>query len=97
MNHISDKIKVIIYFAPVDDENTVLYIRFYNRVTGFKPLNRLIAFFGKFGNRIIERQDKRVVITQRPKASAYKSQENLLSGDGPIIQYRRIREELKNQ
>ncbi|MDK2962486.1 MAG: hypothetical protein PWP20_1612 [Eubacteriaceae bacterium] len=71
MNHISDKIKVIIYFAPVDDENTVLYIRFY--------------------------QDKRVVITQRPKASAYKSQENLLSGDGPIIQYRRIREELKNQ
>jgi hypothetical protein len=38
-----------------------------------------------------------VVITQRPKASAYKSQENLLSGDGPIIQYRRIREELKNQ
>jgi phenylpropionate dioxygenase-like ring-hydroxylating dioxygenase large terminal subunit len=97
MNHISDKIKVIIYFAPVDDENTVLYIRFYNWVTGFKPLNRLIAFFGKFGNRIIERQDKRVVITQRPKASAYKSQENLLSGDGPIIQYRRIREELKNQ
>ena len=51
----------------------------------------------KFGNRIIERQDKRVVITQKPKASAYKSHEKLLSGDGPIIQYRRIREELKNQ
>ena len=97
MNHISDKIKVIIYFAPVDDENTILYIRFYNKATGFKPLDRLIAFFGKFGNRIIERQDKRVVITQKPKASAYKSQEKLLSGDGPIIQYRRIREELKNQ
>ena len=97
MNHINDKIKVIIYFAPVDDENTILYIRFYNKATGFKTLDRLIAFFGKFGNRIIERQDKRVVITQKPKASAYKSQEKLLSGDGPIIQYRRIREELKNQ
>ncbi len=97
MNHISDKIKVIIYFAPVDDENTILYIRFYSMATRFKPLDGLIAYLGKFGNRIIERQDKRVVITQKPKASTYKSQEKLLPGDGPIIQYRRIREELKNQ
>lgn len=97
MNHISDKIKVIIYFAPVDDENTVLYIRFYSKAAGNKPLDSLIAFAGKFGNRVIERQDKRVVITQKPKASAYKSHEKLLSGDGPIIQYRRIRDELKNQ
>lgn len=95
MNHISEKIKVMIYFAPVDDENTILYIRFYNKTTGVKPVDRLIAFFGKFANRTIERQDKRVVITQKPKASSYKSNEKLLSGDGPIIQYRRIREELK--
>lgn len=97
MNHISDAIKVIIFFAPVDDENTILYIRFYCKVTGFKPLDTLIAFFGKFGNRVIERQDKRVVVTQRPKISAYRSQEKLLSGDAPIIQYRRIRDELKNK
>lgn len=97
MNHISDKLKVIIYFAPVDDENTILYIRFYCKLTGFKPVDELIAFIGKFGNKTIERQDKRVVITQKPKASEYKSQEKLLSGDGPIIQYRRIRNDLKNQ
>lgn len=97
MNHISDTVKVMIYFAPVDDENTILYIRFYCRVTGFKPLDSLIAHLGKIGNRIIERQDKRVVITQKPKASAYRSEEKLLSGDGPIIQYRRIRDELKNK
>jgi len=96
MNHISEKIKVVIYFAPVDDENTVLYIRFYCRLTGLKPLDGVLAYFGKFANRVIERQDKRVVITQKPKASAYQSQEKLLSGDGPIIQYRRIRNELKN-
>ncbi|HOO27632.1 MAG TPA: aromatic ring-hydroxylating dioxygenase subunit alpha [Lachnospiraceae bacterium] len=97
MNHISDTVKVMIYFAPVDDENTILYIRFYCRVTGFKPLDSLIAHLGKIGNRIIERQDKRVVITQKPKVSAYRSGEKLLSGDGPIIQYRRIRDELKNK
>lgn len=97
MNHISDKLRVIIYFAPVDEENTILYIRFYSSISKIKLLNRLISFFGQFGNQIIERQDKRVVITQKPKASSYYSQEKLLSGDGPIIQYRKIREELKNQ
>ncbi len=97
MNHISDKIKVIIYFAPVDEENTILYIRFYCNVTRIKLMNWLIAFFGKYANRIIERQDKRVVITQKPKASSYKSGEKLLAGDGPIIQYRKIREELKDK
>lgn len=97
MNHISETTKVIIYFAPVDEANTILYIRFYCRSTGLRPVNKLIAWFGKFGNRIIERQDKRVVITQKPKASSFVSKENLLSGDGPVIQYRRIREELKNQ
>lgn len=96
LNHIADKIKVLIYFAPVDDENTILYIRFYCRVAGLRPLDGLIAFFGKYMNRVVERQDKRVVITQRPKASAFKSGEKLLRGDGPIILYRRLREEMKN-
>ena len=96
LNHISSKIKVLIYFAPVDDENTILYIRFYCKLTKIKALNGLIAFSGKFANKIVERQDKRVVITQTPKASSYKSGEKLLVGDGPIIQYRKIRDDLKN-
>jgi len=97
MNHISEKIKIIIYFAPVDEENTILYIRFYNKITGIKPIDAFIAFVGKFANKVIERQDKKVVITQQPKASALKSGENLLVGDGPIIRYRMIREDLKNK
>lgn len=96
MNHISPKIKVIIYFAPVDDENTILYIRFYCRLTGLKLLNSLVAYTGKFANKIVERQDKRVVITQKPKASALRSGEKLVPGDGPIILYRKIRDGLKN-
>jgi len=95
VNHISEKIKVLIYFAPVDEAHTVLYIRFYCKITGIRPLDGLIAWFGKFANGVIERQDKRVVITQMPKASSYISNENLLAGDYPIITYRRLREELK--
>ena len=97
MNHINKKLLVIIYFAPVDDCNTVMYLRFYNKLTKLKLLNKIIALFGKKANKIIERQDKRVVITQKPKASSLKSEEKLLAGDGPIIKYRRLREELKRQ
>jgi len=68
-----------------------------SKISLSKSLDGLIAYFGKFGNRIVEHQDMRVVITQKPKASAYTSQEKFLPRDGPIIQYRRIREELENQ
>ncbi len=95
INNISEEIKVFIYFAPVDDENTVLYIRFYCKLSKLKLINQVIAFFGKFGNRKIERQDKRVVITQKPKPSALRSKEKLIPGDRPIIEYRRMRDILQ--
>lgn len=95
MNHISEEIKVVIYFAPVDEENTILYIRFYCHLSPVGVINSLIAFSGKFANRKIERQDKRVVITQKPKASSLRGKEKLLKGDSPIIAYRKMREELK--
>jgi len=97
MNHVSEKLKIVIYFAPVDEENTVLYIRFYDRLTGIAPVDRLIAEAGKALNWIVERQDKRVVVTQAPKASSYHSEEKLLIGDGPVIQYRRLRDQMKSQ
>jgi len=97
LNRISEKIKVFIFFAPVDEENTVLYIRFYNKITGIRWINATIAWLGKYMNRVIERQDKRVVITQKPKASSFRSGEKLLTGDGPILLYRKLREELQKQ
>lgn len=97
MNHISEKVKVIIYFAPVDDENTILFIRFYCKLSKLKVVNKMIAYFGKYANRVIERQDKRVVITQMPKASAFRSGEKLVPGDAPIVMYRKIRDGLKRE
>lgn len=95
VNHISNGAKVLIYFAPVDEKNTILYIRFYSTLSSSPAINELIAFFGKFGNRIIERQDKRIVITQRPYVSSYHSNEKLFPGDRPIVEYRKIRHALK--
>ncbi len=97
LNHISDRVKVMIYFAPVDEENTVLYIRFYSKATGMRWLNQIIAQIGKPMNKVIERQDKRVVITQKPKVSSFRSGEKLLTGDGPILMYRKIRDEYQTK
>lgn len=94
INIIAKKVKVFVYFAPVDDEQVVLYLRFYHKITPFKTVNRLIAFFGKYANLIIERQDKRVVITQRPKRTQLRMGEKLIQGDQPIVVYRRLRDEL---
>lgn len=92
LNHVSDNILIFIFFAPIDDENTKLYIRFYNKITNFKFINSFISIIGKYMNNIVQKQDKRVVITQNPKKSELKIKENLLQGDLPIIEYRKIRD-----
>ena len=94
INIIAKKVKVFVYFAPVDDEQVVLYLRFYHKITPFRMINRLIAYFGKYANLIIERQDKRVVVTQRPKRTQLRMGEKLIQGDQPIVVYRKLREEL---
>ncbi|MDO9593292.1 MAG: aromatic ring-hydroxylating dioxygenase subunit alpha, partial [Erysipelotrichaceae bacterium] len=45
INIIAKKIKVFVYFAPIDDEQVILYLRFYNCITPFRSVNRLIGFF----------------------------------------------------
>jgi phenylpropionate dioxygenase-like ring-hydroxylating dioxygenase large terminal subunit len=95
LNTINDKIYILAFFVPVDENHCILAVRFYNRITGFRPLDRFIAWTGKWANLIIERQDKRVVEYQRPKKTARRIDERLLMADKPIIEYRRRREELQ--
>lgn len=97
LNHVTDKIMILAYFIPVDDENAIIALRFYNKITGFKPFDKLIAKLGSIANKIIERQDKRIVETQIPKASSLRMSENLVSADMPIIEYRTKREKLQDQ
>ncbi len=92
-NWISDSVRVFVAFAPIDNENTMMYLRYYHTVKTpiLKQLNGLL---GKIANLVIERQDKRVVITQEPKRADLDIGEILIQGDGPIITYRKIRRTL---
>jgi phenylpropionate dioxygenase-like ring-hydroxylating dioxygenase large terminal subunit len=93
-NYISDKIRAFAAFVPVDEENTVIYIRYYQNLTRIPLLKEFMNFIGKISSIIILRQDKRVVVTQLPKKSGLKIDERLIMGDNPIIEYRKHRNEL---
>lgn len=93
-NWISEDMRITIVFVPIDEEHTRLYIRTYQKSVKLPVLRELFHLSSRVGSFIIERQDRRVVVTQRPLRSFHRMGETLLSGDGPVIQYRRKRDEL---
>ncbi len=93
-NRLGERMRVMLAFVPIDEENTKLYLRFYGRFTGVPVLDRLLCRLSNLGNRIILGQDKRVVLTQQPKKTELAMGEKLFQADRPIVSYRRRRKEL---
>ena len=96
-NWLSDEVRIMAAFVPVDDENTRMYVRFYQSVARLPVLRELFNLVSMPGNRVILNQDKRVVLTQVPKRSDLRMGEKLIQGDVPIIAYRRRRSELRGE
>jgi phenylpropionate dioxygenase-like ring-hydroxylating dioxygenase large terminal subunit len=95
-NYISDKVRIVAAFVPVDEEHTILYLRFYQNFMRLPLLGQLVARLAMPSNVYIAHEDRRVVITQQPKASGLKIGEILIQGDLPIIEYRRKRAALQD-
>jgi phenylpropionate dioxygenase-like ring-hydroxylating dioxygenase large terminal subunit len=93
-NHISRQVRVVAAFVPVDDENTVLYLRFYQSFLRLPGLGKLLTRLAMPYNLKIAHQDRRVVLTQEPKRTGLRIGEQLLQADLPIVAYRKRREEL---
>jgi phenylpropionate dioxygenase-like ring-hydroxylating dioxygenase large terminal subunit len=94
-NFISEDVRIVAAFTPVDEENTVLYLRFYQRFLRLPVLGKLIAQAAMPMNVYIAHQDRRVVVTHQPQPSSMELGEKLIQGDSPIIAYRKRRAELK--
>ncbi len=94
-NIISDKVRIFAAFAPVDEENTHIYLRFYQAFVRVPVLKQLINLLSAVMNSVILHQDRRVVLTQLPKKSEFTMKENLVQGDLPILEYRKRRDQLK--
>lgn len=96
-NIISDKIRIVAAFAPIDDENTHIYLRFYQSFMKLPVLKQIVNSLSNISNKIILHQDRSVVLTQLPKKSEVCIGENLIQGDLPIIEFRKMREKLKEK
>jgi len=90
-NYINDKLRIAAAFAPVDQENTVVYLRFCQSFMKVPIIRSLVQLSGNRMNLIIAHQDRRVVETQVPKADGRGAGENLFPGDRPIMEYRKMR------
>lgn len=88
-NRISDKVRIFAAFVPVDNENTKIYLRFYQSFLTLPILGPLVTSMGNIFNRKILHQDRRVVITQIPKYSKLIMDELLITGDLPIVEFRK--------
>lgn len=93
-NWLGDRLHIVIAFAPIDDENTQMYVRQYQGIARVPVLRELFNVVSYWGNIVILNQDKRPVITERPKRTSLHMGEKMIPGDGPIVDYRRRREEL---
>ncbi len=93
-NYISEDVRVMAAFIPIDDAHTILYLRFYQRFVRIPLLRDLVNTLAMPFNVYVAHQDRRVVVTQRPKASALVGDEALIMGDRPIVEYRRRRQAL---
>ena len=93
-NWLNEKVRVMISFVPVDEHNSRLYMRYYHKVVPVPGIAHLVAWLGKLFSIVILRQDKRVVVTQRPHRSDLKMGEQLVPGDRPITEYRMVRQKL---
>ncbi|HWQ46630.1 MAG TPA: aromatic ring-hydroxylating dioxygenase subunit alpha [Longilinea sp.] len=95
-NRISDDIRILVAFVPVDDENSIMYGRFYQNVLRVPVLRDFFNLTGKWSSIVIANQDKRVVTHQTPKRTKLKDMgEIFLPGDRAILTYRTHRNKLK--
>jgi phenylpropionate dioxygenase-like ring-hydroxylating dioxygenase large terminal subunit len=94
-NWISDDVRVLAAFVPVDEENSIFYGRFYQCFNQIPALRYLVNLSGKLGSHVIAWQDHRVVTKMKPPASSLTDGDILLQSDNAVSTYRRMRKKMQ--
>lgn len=96
-NDLGPNTRITAAFVCVDEEHTILYLRFYRSFGRLPGIRQLVDFLTGVANITIAHQDRRVVQTQRPFVSSLNGGEKLIQGDLPIVLYRRRRAQLQKE
>ncbi|MEM9455317.1 MAG: aromatic ring-hydroxylating dioxygenase subunit alpha [Myxococcota bacterium] len=78
-----------IAFAPVDETHTRMYFRTYTRRLLVPGIAKAVCTVMDLFNRVVVRQDTRVVATQPPGETTQAHDERLVQADLPIAQFRK--------
>lgn len=89
-NKITNKFRIVAAFVPIDEETTIIYLRSYQSFVNVVGIKRIVLFALDRYNLKVLNEDKRVVLTQSPINTHDNIKENLIPGDMPIGQYRRM-------
>ncbi len=92
--NISEKLRMMTAFVPVDEEHTMMYVRFYHDFVKNPLLRRTIAKVGALSNIRIVRQDKRIVESQSSRPGGLDCGDKYIPADRPIVLYYQHREAL---
>jgi len=93
-NRIGEKVRIVAAFVPVDEEHTLLYLRFYQKFLQAPILRDIVNWIAMPFNVRVAHQDRRIVVTHQPQPSGLRIGEKMIQGDRPIVEYRRRREML---
>jgi phenylpropionate dioxygenase-like ring-hydroxylating dioxygenase large terminal subunit len=93
-NYITDKMRIVAAFVPVDENNSILTLHIFQGFVKVPGIKQIVDSINRSFSLKVAHQDRRVVETQVPKPSGLMIGENLFQGDNPILEYRKRRAEL---
>jgi len=95
-NRISEDVRITAAFVPVDEENSMIYIRSWQRFVRIPLVRSVVNAVFNWSSIYITHQDRRVVRMQLPRKTALKKMgEKITSADRAILAYRTHRHDLK--
>jgi phenylpropionate dioxygenase-like ring-hydroxylating dioxygenase large terminal subunit len=84
---IGENFRGMIAFVPIDDENTQMYLRTYQRMVNLPMARDAFTRVSTLSNGRILAQDTRVIETHNPKQGGLKSGDKYIPADRPILLY----------
>jgi phenylpropionate dioxygenase-like ring-hydroxylating dioxygenase large terminal subunit len=91
--HISNKLKMVVYFVPISENKTLFYLYTYRKFLNNILFKKLFNFMFNYSNKIILKQDQKVVASQGDKPSFLVKKEILMRHDTAIRMFRELWQE----
>jgi len=86
--NISEKMNLVLYFSPINSNQTQLYLRTYREFLIYPEIKKLVDVVMNFMNQVILKQDQKVVASQGRGLSYQAQKDNLMFHDQAIAAFR---------